>query len=429
MEKARWLRRSVGRFGLVSVMVVALAGLAMPAGATGSINRYTMTVIGDPAAGAPATFTVVVKNKGLGILDKLNLTVPAAYTVTGASTSRGVLARTGNLLKLTKLRVLPTRTVTLTVSTTVPCSSSGSATWSATGVKGLLGIPYTLDAVGSSRVTTVSASCYLEFLSHPQDAAPDETIPGGEGPVSVGLISGAGGLVTSGPSVDVAMSIDTNPGGGTLAGTLTQPTSSGIATFPDLSIDTPGEGYRLAAAAISFNGATSDPFTIAGVVVACAADEDCEASLGDGDTTSAFISAPANGSSATIVASFTQDVDLGIDCDGYEETSASTLVFDVENTGDGDDRPKTVGFTIETDVGYPDPDDFQICYQSDAPFFAQGSETQVTLGLLLDCVEYPDDSYGDPVYHDPPCILERSVEGSTVTLLAQLPGGDPKGRV
>jgi hypothetical protein len=224
------------------------------------------------------------------------------------------------------------------------------------------------------------------------------------------------------------MDIGTNPSGGTLDGTLTQATTAGVATFPDLSIDLPGEDYTLAASATSFNGATSDPFTIAGVVAECAADEDCQATL-DAGNTSAEIFAPANGSSAMIVASWTQDETSGIDCEGYEESSASTLVFDVQNTGDGADRPKTVEFTLETGLGYPDPDDFQICYESENPFYARGVETQVTLGLLLDCVEYPDDSYGDTVYNDPPCILERSTEGSTVILLAQLPGGDPKGRV
>jgi hypothetical protein len=80
---------------------------------------------------------------------------------------------------------------------------------------------------------------------------------------------------------------------------------------------------------------------------------------------------------------------------------------------------------------YPDPDDFQICYESlENPFFARGSgDAQVTLGLLLDCVEYPDNSYGDTVFNEPPCILSRETEGSAVILVAQLPGGDPKGRV
>jgi len=429
MREGRRLGRSVGRIGLVSAIVVALAGLTSPAEATVVINRYTMAVSGSPAAGAPASFSVVIHNEGLGILNKLDMQVPAAYTVTGATTSKGSISRSGNLVKLRRLLVLPTRSFTITVSAEVACSTSGSATWSAKNVKGVLGIPYSLDAGGSSRETTVGSSCYLKFLSHPQDAAPGGTIPGGEGPVSVGLFNGADGAITTGASVDVTMGIDTNPGGGTLSGTLTQPTSGGVASFGDLSIDAPGEGYRLSATAAYFNGASSDPFTVVGVVVDCAADEDCEASLGDGGNTSAFISAPANGSSAMIVASFTQAEGQGIDCDGYEESSASTLVFDVQNTGEGDDRPKTVEFAIDTDLGYPDPADFQVCYESETPFYARGQEGQVTLGLLLDCAEYPDDSYSDPVYNDPPCILERDIEGSTVFLTAQLPGGDPKGRV
>jgi fibronectin-binding autotransporter adhesin len=46
---------------------------------------------------------------------------------------------------------------------------------------------------------------------------------------------------------DVTIAIGTNPGSGSLAGTLTRTASSGIATFNDLAIDLPGIGYTLSA--------------------------------------------------------------------------------------------------------------------------------------------------------------------------------------
>lgn len=63
---------------------------------------------------------------------------------------------------------------------------------------------------------------------------------------------------------NVTITIQNNPGGGALTGTLTVPAVSGVAEFTDLSIDKPGEGYTLRASAAGTNLAvTSSSFTIA----------------------------------------------------------------------------------------------------------------------------------------------------------------------
>ncbi len=67
-------------------------------------------------------------------------------------------------------------------------------------------------------------------------------------------------LTSSTASVTVA--IGTNPGGGTLAGTLTRAAVAGTATFNDLSIDKAGVGYTLTAASTGLTGATSGAFDI-----------------------------------------------------------------------------------------------------------------------------------------------------------------------
>src|SRR6185436_17504490 len=54
----------------------------------------------------------------------------------------------------------------------------------------------------------------------------------------------------------------TNPGGGTLSGTLTATAASGVATFSNLSIDKVGNGYTLTAASAPLTGATSTAFNI-----------------------------------------------------------------------------------------------------------------------------------------------------------------------
>lgn len=60
----------------------------------------------------------------------------------------------------------------------------------------------------------------------------------------------------------VTIAIDTNPGGGTLAGTLTVPVVNGEAVFTDLSIDKVGTGYTLIATSGSLTSATSTAFDI-----------------------------------------------------------------------------------------------------------------------------------------------------------------------
>ena len=61
---------------------------------------------------------------------------------------------------------------------------------------------------------------------------------------------------------DVTVSIETNPGGGTLAGTTTATAVAGVATFSSLSINKTGVGYRLKATSGSLTTATSATFSI-----------------------------------------------------------------------------------------------------------------------------------------------------------------------
>jgi hypothetical protein len=79
--------------------------------------------------------------------------------------------------------------------------------------------------------------------------------------VRVAIQDAAGNTVTSAMNA-VTLAIGANPGGGTLSGTVTVSAVNGIATFSDLSIDKPGSGYTLAAAADGLTGATSPTFDI-----------------------------------------------------------------------------------------------------------------------------------------------------------------------
>jgi dUTPase len=61
---------------------------------------------------------------------------------------------------------------------------------------------------------------------------------------------------------DVTLAIAANPSHGSLSGTMTRTAAAGVATFADLSIDTPGTGYTLAAVAAGAIPDTSAAFDV-----------------------------------------------------------------------------------------------------------------------------------------------------------------------
>jgi autotransporter-associated beta strand protein len=100
----------------------------------------------------------------------------------------------------------------------------------------------------------------LDFDQDPYTTVMNTTITPA---VTVDVLDSAGALVTTdNSSVTVALGI--NPDGATLSGTLTEPAVHGVATFDDLSIDTPDVGYTLTATDGNLTPATSYPFDITG---------------------------------------------------------------------------------------------------------------------------------------------------------------------
>ena len=70
-------------------------------------------------------------------------------------------------------------------------------------------------------------------------------------------VEDANGNVVTSDNSSVTVAIGTNPGGGTLGGTLTVAAVNGVATFSNLSINKAGTGYTLTATDGSLSGATS----------------------------------------------------------------------------------------------------------------------------------------------------------------------------
>jgi hypothetical protein len=109
---------------------------------------------------------------------------------------------------------------------------------------------------------TPAAPDHLLFTQQPSDTIAGQAI----GPVvTVTVVDQFNNVVTGDNTDAVTLAIGTNPGGGTLRGTLTMTVSNGVATFSDLSIDKAGSGYTLVASSAGLTGTTSVGFAITAV--------------------------------------------------------------------------------------------------------------------------------------------------------------------
>ena len=125
---------------------------------------------------------------------------------------------------------------------------------------------YTLTAAATSLggATSVSfnvtpgAASTLVFAIQPSDAVAGTAIAPA---IRVEAQDMQGNLVTS-FNGEVTVTIGTNPGAATLAGTAMRTASGGVALFNDLALDRQGSGYRLNATSTGFGSAVSATFAI-----------------------------------------------------------------------------------------------------------------------------------------------------------------------
>jgi uncharacterized protein YcfJ len=108
---------------------------------------------------------------------------------------------------------------------------------------------------------TSGVATQLAFTVQPSNTAAGATITPA---VQVRARDAQGNTATSFTG-DITMALGTNPGGGTLSGTLTRAAVAGVAVFDDLSISQSGNGKRLVASAPGLSNSTSSSFNVTAV--------------------------------------------------------------------------------------------------------------------------------------------------------------------
>ena len=440
MNRRSRLYRSGLLFGL-GALVAAMALLAVPsqaARADTGCDCWIVTPTGaNPAtasAGTSVVYSFTVTNDDPNeTLQQLTFTAPGDFVITGATGPTG-----------TTLSALPASSVTLTVpSSTVspfnvditvlaPCTAA-SGTWSLSDKDSL----DNNEAIWSSTPLSVSVTgqCSLAFANEPAETAagsPITTAFRSTGdPIAVQLFDFNNKPLDkadfSASRTSVMVSIQTNPGGGTLTGN-TALSSNGIADFNNLQIDKAGTGYTLVASASGFTtSAPSKPFTIDGQSQPCPSTTTCSGSASSATTSgTATTTLPAPGDFiATSIGGF------GYTCNGTYQPVSDAFSFALFDAA-GDPQSNTLAVSLEIhkslvqSSGHPGASSWQICYASTSQFNAvTGTYEPMTIGgvtyntgLLLGCTST----------QGPPCVQGRHKDNAGDVIVAFLAPGDPYGR-
>jgi hypothetical protein len=214
---------------------------------------------------------------------------------------------------------------------------------------------------------------------------------------------------------------------------------AGVATFPDLSIDTPGLYTLKASSAVDSDTPLSDGFMVADTVATC---DGPGCSFTETREPHTYTATPEQGSAGARWASSVNLPGVRISCDfapfDYpDERQPNTIWYSYD---DGDTRsPKTIVIVIDKAIVDQTTDngtsDYRVCYSSPVPFTDRTGElakpdpwddgpsayfgTTWFTGLLPDC------DPNDPVA---PCVLGWTDDGGNRVGTFLAPPGDPSFR-
>jgi hypothetical protein len=434
------------RSTLISGVVALVAGaafFALPSqlahADAGGCDCYVVTPATNPATAGAGTGDVyafqVTNNDPNETLKHLTFTAPADFVITAASVPSGtsVSALPGSSITL-NLPSEPTgSTFTVDVRAQTPCVAASSEVW---GVSGIDSLGETNEVHWSSSPLTVSVTgkCSLAFTGQPAQTAVNSNILTGfnstGSPLAVQLVDANSNPLDpanfSANGTPVTVSIQANPGGGTLSGTTTVDSSNGVADFGNVQINNAGVGYDLVASAPDFTtSAPSNLFTIDDQI------QPCTSSTCSGSASSATTSGTVTTSSAAPGDFITTGMGgVSFSCGGTYKPVSDVFGFAVFSAAGAPlSTPLTASLEIDKTLvkssGHPGASSWQICYAAQSRFAAVpdtsgtvmiGGATYYT-GLLLDC----SSSQGAP------CVQARHKGNAGNVVVTFLALGDPYG--
>src|SRR5262249_4641403 len=264
------------------------------------------------------------------------------------------------------------------------------------------GNDFQLDPASAGNLSgTLAGSCSLAFTSDGQPASTlvskviTSAVGSQGGPVKVEVLDGSGKLAT-GSTAAVTVAIGSNPGSGSLFGTLTVSASGGVASFSDLSIDQVGVGYTLIATSPGITPTASGSFDILGSLQSSSCSTPCTVSSPPA-TTSATVTTTSPIPPGDFLAVGVGGVDYA--CVGTYQRVSDPVSFNVLSPSGAALSSAQFTGTLDIDKsavldsGRTGAAQWQICYASTQGFTAQpgpsgtaviGGVTHNT-GLLLDC--------------------------------------------
>ncbi|MBK8915942.1 MAG: hypothetical protein IPM64_15340 [Phycisphaerales bacterium] len=276
---------------------------------TNNTSAVTIAIQNNPAGGTLSGTTTRSAVAGLATFDNLSINNPGSgYTLRASTATLGPIISTAfDILPRTPVAVhfvqepssavagqaitpsitvrivdadgatIPTATLAVTLSLGAnPGAATLAGTVTRTAVGGIatfndislnrVGTGYTLIASSGALAPDTSVAFNISpapastavFTQQPGNTTAGETLAP---PITIELRDAFGNRDTN-SSAAVMLAIQNNPGGATLGGTLTRNASAGIATFNDLSLNIPADGYTLRASAGAIGPVTSAAFNI-----------------------------------------------------------------------------------------------------------------------------------------------------------------------
>jgi hypothetical protein len=438
MNRRSRFRRSGLACAVGALVVGAFFAMPSPAGyaSTNCSDCYIVTPVAPPAsaaAGAGQNYAFqVTNNDPTERLVSLTFTAPADFVITTASGPSGTSVSTLPASSVTlNLPSSAGSTFTVDVTALAPCVAAGTEVWGVSGTDSL-GETNEVQWSSSPLSVPVTGQCSLAFTGQPAETAINSNILTGfnstGSPLAVQLVDANNHPLNpadfSASGTPVTVSIQANPGGGTLSGTTTVDSSQGVADFGNLQIDKAGAGYDLVASAPHLTtSAPSNPFKIDTQI------QPCTSNTCSGSASSATTSGTVTTSSAASGDFITTGMGgVSFSCGGSYKPVSDAFGFDVFNAA-GVPQSTLLNATLRIDKSlvnsstHPGASSWQICYASTSQFTGSSGTTTIggvtfNTGLLPNC----SSTQGAP------CVQARNKNKAGDVIVTFLALGDPFGR-